>query len=241
MNSIASDAKIGKDISIGRFVIVEPDCDIGDNVVIGDRVTLCRGTRIGNSTVIQEGAIIGKQPRPGPRSLHPIVEQPGAQIGEKTLIGANAIIYAGTTIGSYCVLADMVWVRERCSIGDWTVLGRGVNAEWGVTVGHHTRIVNNSQITEGTIIGNHVFVGPDVCMLVDRKMTRDNNMHRPPVLKDKCRIGGNATIMPGVVVGVEAAVGAGSVVHRSVPDGYIVAGNPARIIGKVLPEDMLKE
>lgn len=40
-------------------------------------------------------------------------------------------------------------------------------------------------------------------------------------------------ILPGLTIGVEAMVGAGAVVTRSVPDGIIVMDNPARIVGHV--------
>jgi acetyltransferase-like isoleucine patch superfamily enzyme len=46
-------------------------------------------------------------------------------------------------------------------------------------------------------------------------------------------IGANATILPGVVIGEGAMVGAGSVVLENVPDGSIVVGNPARIVKKL--------
>ncbi len=43
-------------------------------------------------------------------------------------------------------------------------------------------------------------------------------------------IGCNSIIMPGVNIGKRCVVGAGSVVTRDVPDGYVVAGNPARVL-----------
>ena len=46
-------------------------------------------------------------------------------------------------------------------------------------------------------------------------------------------------LLPGVTIGANALVGAGSVVTKDVPEGAIVAGNPARIIGTVRPEEML--
>ena len=47
------------------------------------------------------------------------------------------------------------------------------------------------------------------------------------------KIGANATILPGVVVGRNSLVGAGSVVVRDVPDGAVVVGNPAKVIKQV--------
>jgi acetyltransferase-like isoleucine patch superfamily enzyme len=52
-----------------------------------------------------------------------------------------------------------------------------------------------------------------------------------PHLMRGAKIGANATLLPGVVIGVDALVGAGSVVVRDVPGGAVVAGNPARVIG----------
>ena len=54
---------------------------------------------------------------------------------------------------------------------------------------------------------------------------------RGPHLLRGSKIGANATLLPGVVIGADALVGAGSVVVRDVPDRAIVAGNPARVVG----------
>lgn len=46
-------------------------------------------------------------------------------------------------------------------------------------------------------------------------------------------------LLPGVTIGQNALVGAGSVVTKDVPDCAIVFGNPARIVGKVSPEEII--
>jgi acetyltransferase-like isoleucine patch superfamily enzyme len=53
------------------------------------------------------------------------------------------------------------------------------------------------------------------------------------LVKRHASIGSNATILPGVTIGEAAQVGAGAVVTKDVPDGAIVAGVPARVIGRV--------
>jgi len=55
------------------------------------------------------------------------------------------------------------------------------------------------------------------------------------VIRDNCFIGNNAILLPGIEIGPDSAVGAGSVVTRTVPPRTIVAGNPARPI-KTLDE-----
>ena len=55
----------------------------------------------------------------------------------------------------------------------------------------------------------------------------------------KCWIGAGSTILPGVTVGENAVVGAGSVVTKDVPDNAIVAGNPAIIIRMIEPKEEL--
>ena len=49
-------------------------------------------------------------------------------------------------------------------------------------------------------------------------------------MKRGCWVGANAIILPGVTIGENAVVGAGSVVTKSIPDKVVAVGNPARII-----------
>jgi acetyltransferase-like isoleucine patch superfamily enzyme len=54
-----------------------------------------------------------------------------------------------------------------------------------------------------------------------------------PVIKRGAKIGANSTLLPGVVIGENALVGAGSVVVDDVPPGAVVVGNPARVIRQI--------
>jgi len=53
------------------------------------------------------------------------------------------------------------------------------------------------------------------------------------ILKKRAWIGINSTILPGVTIGENSIVGAGSVVTKDVPDNTIVAGNPAKFIKRI--------
>ena len=54
---------------------------------------------------------------------------------------------------------------------------------------------------------------------------------------DNVWIGGNSVIVPGVHIGSNTVIGAGSVVTKDVPDWVIAAGNPCRVIRKITEED----
>src|SRR5690606_40459831 len=54
------------------------------------------------------------------------------------------------------------------------------------------------------------------------------------IIRNNVYIGNNCMIMPGVTIGSDVIIGAASVVTKSVPDGKIVAGNPARVVGDTI-------
>ncbi|RYY14386.1 MAG: acyltransferase, partial [Chitinophagaceae bacterium] len=53
------------------------------------------------------------------------------------------------------------------------------------------------------------------------------------VLKKGCWIGANAIILPGVTIGENSVVGAGSIVTKSIPDRVVAVGSPARVVKKI--------
>lgn len=59
------------------------------------------------------------------------------------------------------------------------------------------------------------------------------NLSKPVKIRDDVWIGGGSIILPGVTIGNQSIIGAGSVVTKDVPDHVIVAGNPAKIIRKL--------
>jgi len=127
-----------------------------------------------------------------------------------------------------------------CTIGDETLIGTFVEIQKGARVGARCKIQSHTFICEGVTIEDEVFVGHNVNFLNDRWPTAvnaDGSAKQPsdwklePILvKRRAAIGSGAVILPGVTIGAQAIVGAGAVVTKDVPDGVIVAGNPARIL-----------
>ena len=117
-------------------------------------------------------------------------------------------------------------------------IGRGVNIcahcfiENDVVIGDRVTIKSGVQLWDGLVLEDDVFVGPNVTFCNDRF---PRSKHRPAeFLQTKVRAGASvsagATVLPGIEIGENAMVGAGSVVTRSVPPNAVVVGSPARII-----------
>ena len=144
---------------------------------------------------------------------------------------------AGTRVWAYAHLLPGAVVGERCNICD------GVFIEGGARVGHAVTIKCGVQIWDGVTLEDGVFVGPNATFANDaypRSGNRDFELERT-VVREGASIGANATILPGLVIGRHAMVGAGAVVTRDVPDYAIVLGNPARVTGDVREHPKFKE
>ena len=92
-------------------------------------------------------------------------------------------------------------------------------------------------------IGNNVMIGPNVNIFTinhDIRAKERNQFvtyYKPITICDNVWIGGNSTILPGVTIGKNSVVGAGSVVTKDVPPNVLVAGNPAKFIRNIDNEE----
>jgi acetyltransferase-like isoleucine patch superfamily enzyme len=162
-------------------------------------------------------------------------------IGEGALIGGHVIIHSGVEIGPGARVGDHAQVREGAVIGAGSTVGSYVSVDPGVVIGERVSIQTRCYITGGTVIEDDVFVGPGVTLTNDNTMNR----HKPefefegPLLRRGCRVGGGATLCPGVEIGEEAFVAAGAVVTADVSPRTVVMGIPARTVREVPDEELL--
>lgn len=223
-------------------LVLHPTAQIADDVEFGANVVVHEGTVIREGVVVQDGAILGKSPKLHPRSAtagpigEPLVIEAGASIC------AQAVVFRGARIGPEAIIGDQSYVRERATIGANSVVGRGSTVDNDVQIGERVRLQTNVYITAFSVVEDDVFVGP--CAMT----TNDNTMARQPAdaalvgatLRRACRIGGGAILTPGVEVGEEAYVGAGTVVTNDVPARGVVIGVPGRVVRTVGDEDLLE-
>ena len=145
-------------------------------------------------------------------NIHRLAEVQSRHVGEDTRIWQFSVVLAGARIGSNCNICAHTFIE-----GD-------------VTIGNNVTIKNGVYLWNGTKIEDDVFIGPNATFTNDR-MPR-SKVYPPEfqgvIVKRGASIGANATILPGVIIGEQAMVGAGAVVTKDVEAFTIVVGNPAK-------------
>jgi UDP-2-acetamido-3-amino-2,3-dideoxy-glucuronate N-acetyltransferase len=203
--------------------------------------TVYPGTVLGDGVRVLENAVVGKQPSLGAHSTAKREPLPPATIGGGTVISTGAVVFAGSSVGANCIVGDQSCIRERVTLADDCVLGRGSLIENDTTVGTGTRIQAEAYITAYSTLEEDVFIAPCVVTTNDNYMGRTEKRKtemRGPTIRRSARVGGGAVLCPGVEIGEEAFVGAGAVVTKDVPARKLVVGNPARILRDVADEEL---
>ena len=243
-NFIGDKVKLGENIALSKNVIIEDKVVIGNNCQVGYNAIIREGTTIGDNVRIDDNAVIGKQPMKAVLSiLREELNLSPTSIGNNCLIGANTVIYNGSIISDYVLVADLASIRENTSIGEYTIIGRGVTVENYVKIGKRCKLESESYIAAFSELEDYVFIAPGVVTSNDNFLGRTEERFKyfkGIIVKKGGRIGANAAILPGKVIGEDALVAAGSVVTKDVLPRKVVMGSPARIIRNV-PEEQLIE
>ena len=131
--------------------------------------------------------------------------------------------------------SDGAWINPPfyCDYGFNIEVGRNFFANYNCTM------LDVAKIT----IGDNCFMAPNVAIYTAGHPIHPdsrNSMYEygiPVTIGDNVWIGGNVVICPGVTVGSNCVIGAGSVVTKDIPDWSIAAGNPCKVIRKITDED----
>ena len=146
--------------------------------------------------------------------IHPLADVQSKNIGKDSKVWQFCIILAGAIIGRNCNINAHVLIENDVIIGDNVTVKSGV------------------QLWDGTRIEDNVFIGPNATLTNDLMPRSKKYPERffGITIKKNASIGANATLLPGVIIGEGAMIGAGAVVTKNVPDSAVVIGNPAKII-----------
>ena len=142
---------------------------------------------------------------------------------------ASNDIGVGTRVWAFCNILEKAKIGKNCNINDHVFI------ENDVIVGDNVTIKCGVQLWNGLRVGDDVFIGPNVTFSNDNfpRSKKYPKEFLKTYIKKGASIGSNATILPGLTIGINSMVGAGAVVTKDVPANAIVVGNPARIKGYV--------
>jgi acetyltransferase-like isoleucine patch superfamily enzyme len=223
---IGAGVRTGKECRLGNHVVIHADTQIGDHVRVDDHATLGKlPMRAANSATTKEQ------------------ELPPLTVGDLCIVGTGVVLYRGAAIDAKVLMADLSTVRENVTIGRGTIVGRGVTVENYCTVGRYCKLESECYLTAYSTLEDRVFVAPGVVTSNDNYVgrTAERFKHFKGVTVRKGgRIGAGSVILPGIVIGEDGLVAAGSVVTRDVPPRTIVMGSPAKEWRPVPVEQLLE-
>lgn len=151
-------------------------------------------------------------------------------------IHPTAIIDDGAEIGSGSRIWHWVHVCSGARIGSDCSLGQNVFIGNKVMIGNNVKIQNNVSVYDEVTLEDDVFCGPSMVftnVYNPRSAISRKDEYRPTLVKKGATLGANCTIICGVTIGRHAFIGAGAVITGDVPDYALMAGVPARQIGKM--------
>ncbi|WP_447474919.1 sugar O-acetyltransferase [Vibrio harveyi] len=146
--------------------------------------------------------------------------------GEKR---SNILNHLLASVGKNCYIEPPL----RANWGCHTHLGDNVYANFNLTLVDDTHIY----------IGDHVMIGPNVTIAtaghpIDPELRRDIAQFNIPVhIGNNVWIGANSVVLPGVTIGENSVIGAGSVVTKDIPANVVAVGNPCRVLREIGKHD----
>ena len=242
--SIHPSAVLGPGTTVGEGCVIGAAVRTGSGCRIGHHVVIHADTVIGNDVRIDDHATLGKLPmRAANSATTKEQELPPLTVGDQSIVGTGVVLYRGAAIDGKVLMADLCTVRENVTIGRGTIVGRGVTVENFCSVGRYCKLESECYLTAYSTLEDRVFVAPGVVTSNDNFVgrTAERFKHFKGVtVKKGGRIGAGSVLLPGIVVGEDGLVAAGSVVTSDVPARTIVLGSPAKPWRPVPVEQLLE-
>lgn len=188
-----------------------------------------KNVELGQNVTIEDFVIIGKPPA-GAADGEFVT-----RIGDNSIIRSHTVIYAGVMVGDEFQTGHHVTIREHVTLGSRVSVGTSSVVEHHVQMADGVRLHSQVFVCEFSVIEEDAWLGPQVSLTNAKypKFPGVKDHLRGVKLCRSSKLGASVTVLPGVVVGENALVGAGSVVTKDVPGDEIWVGNPASFLKPV--------
>lgn len=166
---VSSHAKIGTDVEIGPFCIVEPNVEIGSGCRLESNVTVKSGTILGENNHLHSGIVIGGPPQ------HTSATGPfgNVVIGNNNVFRENVTIHramkesSATIIGNECFFMVNAHVAHDCIVGNNVVLVNNVMLAGHVQVGNRANLGGAAAVHQFCRVGSMAMIGGQAHVIQD--------------------------------------------------------------------------
>jgi len=179
---------------------------------------------IGENATIDADVILGY---PAARAI----TDSALRIGNSAVLRSGTVIYCGVSIGNGLQTGHNVIVREENILGDDVNIWTNSVVDYQCVIGDRVKIHTNVYVAQNSVLEDDVFLAPGVAFANDKYPLSD--FLEGPIIRQGAKIGVNVTLLPGVEVGKNAMIGAGSVVTKDIGENMVARGNPAVVVGDV--------
>ncbi|MFH2138438.1 MAG: UDP-3-O-(3-hydroxymyristoyl)glucosamine N-acyltransferase [Candidatus Omnitrophota bacterium] len=202
---LGKNVKLGKDVSIHPYVVIE------DDAAIGDRTVLCCGVFVGSNAKIGNDTII----------------YPHVSIRERVDIGSRVIVHNGTVIGSDGFgFATVKGVHHKIPQIGTVIIEDDVEIGANVTIDRAR--FNKTLIKHGTKIDNLVQIAHNVVIGENTIVVAQAGISGSTIVGKNVTIAGQAGVIGHISIGDNAVIAAQSGVTKSIPENSCVSGYPAK-------------
>lgn len=167
---VSPSAKLGQDVQIGPFCVVEEGVSIGDGTILEARVVIKKGSTIGKNNHIFEGATIGGLPQCvglNEEDCGSVVIGDGNVIRENVTIHRSMHAQDATTVGDDCMIMVNAHIAHDCRVADEVIMGNNVMLAGHVTVGRRAFVSGAAGAHQFVRIGAFAMVGGQAHLVRD--------------------------------------------------------------------------
>jgi UDP-N-acetylglucosamine acyltransferase len=166
---VSSKAKLGENVQVAAYAIIEDDVEIGDGTIVGPHACIYDGARIGKNVKIYQSAAVAN----APQDLKYAGEKTYFHVGDNTVVREFATLHRGTVdtnnsrVGENCLIMAYAHVAHDCVIGNNCIIANSVQIAGHVTIGDWVIIGGGSLVHQFGVIGEHAMIQGGMSVVAD--------------------------------------------------------------------------